>query len=125
MFHEKIVLEQLLKIPVSDVAYRDGEAVVYSNEKNIGNLPVSKHGDELQYTLTETFLNALDWPLVYSDNKELIHNIVILKFDNAISNDHIKPGTFRKLIITQDDHSVRMIECIYEQGEWRTVLLDY
>jgi thiamine phosphate synthase YjbQ (UPF0047 family) len=122
---EQIKIQQALKIPVSDVIFKDGYVAIYSSHRHIGIIPSTITGSNVQYDTSEDVEKALNWHTVYIENKEQLHNLVVLLFDNPIPEDRITTGPFHKLYIRQDDQSVRTVECLFENGEWNLTLLDF
>lgn len=105
-------IQDILKIPVTDIEVNDANVQVISGDSNIGGMPYYSVADVITYDNSENVLNWLAWDAVYDQNKGEIDSLIVelLETDEIV----IKLGTFRNLYISnQEGDLICKANCAY------------
>jgi|SRR5580693_2834972 hypothetical protein len=115
----------MLKIPVSAICINPTYVDIFSDGILIGGIPYIKTvGDVNIYDTDDRNLYKLKWNIIYEKHKEELRMLLEESLDS--SDLEIIVATFRRLYVKDlKDKLIGYFECIYKNGNWIVVSLDF
>ena len=115
--NEILKVQQLLKIPVSDLVFNATYADVISENLNVGGIPFYNVAGILSYETGEGVVNWLKWSDLYVHNKSQIDKEIISLVGTG--EIVIQVGTFRNLYVRNEKGDlISFVNCSFENG-WK------
>lgn len=118
---EQVKLQEILKVPVSDINISGGLVQIKSGKEFIGSIPVIEIRDKPEYITNETDLKKLEWYKIYHHHKEEIDARIAEKLPDVEGLNCIH--SIWKIVNAKDGNGqvAGSFDCFFENGEWRVV----
>jgi len=115
--HEIAKIQNVLQIPVNDIAFNSSNVEIISGNNNIGAIPFYDLAGIYTYENSTEVINWLKWDMVYQQNAIEINSLVVEKTKS--SEIVISLGTFRHLYIKDKaGNFLATISCVYDANGW-------
>ncbi|MCX6272636.1 MAG: hypothetical protein NTU44_15740 [Bacteroidetes bacterium] len=122
---QKQIVEELLKIPISDIEFTVSDAAIFSLGRCIGTVPYKELNGTVVYDTRDIHLNRLEWRFIfYMNTRELIPKMIQLVGNNVYGFPLFFPGLFRRVFLhdTERHIDIANFECEFD-GEWSVKLI--
>jgi hypothetical protein len=110
-------IQELLRIPISDIKFNEKNVSIFSDGNLVGKLPFFTISGENEYDNTPNVVNWFDWFAIYTANKAEINSKIVELLET--SDIIIGLGVFRTLYVKDTELTpIGFVRCSYNGSEW-------